>query len=839
MSVPKVNNVKIYIKDLPTKVVTFSPQSAHVVREVRDIKTEPGINEILIYGLDQSIDPDSIRVDGKGPAAITDINTERVRHEEDFDIAYPQETDDDIESEEEQEKDYGIDYTEEKKLKADYKDLQDRRGRACHLRDAAKFRLRVMEEWGTSLPQHKETDASKIGDWLKISQNEALEQWKETEDNDRTIQEIDRQIKKVEEFLSKVTAKNERLKYKASKADRHALQVKIKAQAQKREEKNKIRNELLKFWPSYVSQIKLTLDGFRPDEFTPLSSRRSSVTIQVPDLKQKGMPDPEPEEPEERTGMTVLTISYVTRSASWTPKYEMTLKTGPKSAKLVCLAEFKNSSSETWKDTKVILSTSQTSFAGLNEKVPKLTQWSVRLQDPEQWKYRSQSSNLFGNTANVQQMPSADKSMRKKEATPFGGFGATQARGGGLFGSAAPAGNLSQAPGQSPFSQPQAQSSSLFALARPHTPVAPPASLFAFGSQDASGLARGEFRRESQAPSSSRPFNADAQAAYQEGLAESQEEREVSAVDMSDEEMGFGLFDGEAAPPPSKPLQFEQSQLTSTGLTTNHNLPGQRNIPPSSQPRRHHLITIELTDISFAHTAVPRVKPVAYLTARLRNPAEKGVTILPGPAGLTLDGSFLGTSSLSRCSPGTCMDLPLGIDPSVQISYGKPVIKRSNVSTGGLNLFNTNKGKDENILYSRTCWINNTKHNAVAELKVLDQIPVSEDETLKVTTLTPAGLNTERAIPAGESAKESTPTNSKARTGSVDTSASSSASAQDAKKKEWGKGTVKLDKEGLVSWDLKINPSKGCKIALEYAVKVPSGKKADGLENGGKVSLFQ
>jgi hypothetical protein len=77
------------IKDLPTKSVTLYPARAHVVREIRDVLLQPGQNEIEIFGLTADADQNSVQIDGKGTATITDMTLELVPNKEQFSDVYP------------------------------------------------------------------------------------------------------------------------------------------------------------------------------------------------------------------------------------------------------------------------------------------------------------------------------------------------------------------------------------------------------------------------------------------------------------------------------------------------------------------------------------------------------------------------------------------------------------------------------------------------------------------------------------------------------------------------------------------------------------------------------
>ena len=111
--------------------------------------------------------------------------------------------------------------------------------------------------------------------------------------------------------------------------------------------------------------------------------------------------------------------------------------------------------------------------------------------------------------------------------------------------------------------------------------------------------------------------------------------------------------------------------------------------------------------------------------------------------------------------------------------------------------------KEGSGIYTRTCVVTNTKAKTVQGF-VLDQIPVSEDERLKVEVLDPPGLRSE-----GDSVKS----------GSAIAMPSAGAKTVDQK---WGKAAATLKKGGEVCWDFKIEPGRGIRLMLEYETRFPS-----------------
>jgi hypothetical protein len=261
--------------------------------------------------------------------------------------------------------------------------------------------------------------------------------------------------------------------------------------------------------------------------------------------------------------------------------------------------------------------------------------------------------------------------------------------------------------------------------------------------------------------------------------------------DEENEEHEEEVVDSGTISPPPPDMLYQSSVRQDYGLTTTYELPGQRTLIPSSTPRRHILAELDLTTVTLSHILIPKLRPAAFLTAKIQN--TSAVTLLSGKAGITVDGTFLGSSIFPACAPDDFCNLSLGVDPSILVTYGKPAVRRA---TTGI-FFN----KEDCAIFTRTCWIKNTKNTAVS-ISVLDQIPVSEDEKLRVNILEPKGLEKE-----GD------------RAGLFHTSDG-----------QWGQGVASLEKNGEVKWVITLEKGKDVKLVLEYEVKLPKGHRIVGLD---------
>ncbi|CAG9938590.1 unnamed protein product [Clonostachys rosea f. rosea IK726] len=242
-------------------------------------------------------------------------------------------------------------------------------------------------------------------------------------------------------------------------------------------------------------------------------------------------------------------------------------------------------------------------------------------------------------------------------------------------------------------------------------------------------------------------------------------------------------------------LSFEESLIDQTGFTTTYDLPGLKTLAPRSTPTSQRVARIAFPNVPFRHTIVAKYRPAAYLSAKLQNDSK--INLTRGLAGVSLDGSFLGRVPLGRCSVGEHLNLSLGVDPAITVAYPPPEVHKA---TRGFF------AKDDVRVYERCVRLENkrTWTAQATKLFVLDQIPVAEDERLRVDLLQPEGL-----VMDGESKPTGVP--------------GRSFKEED---KAWGRASAHLRKGGQVQWLVYLEPGKAVKLPLEYQVSVPNSEEA-------------
>ncbi|KAK1489270.1 hypothetical protein CCUS01_03314 [Colletotrichum cuscutae] len=769
------HNKEYHVRDLTTRSVTLYPNSAQVVRDLRNLQLKPGANEITIFGLTPTIDESTIKVDGAGSAIITDIAIELIPNRESFQDVYPDSDDEmsdaDVPHEEDGEDEEESEETEPSpldKVRARIRQLRDEERSAKEVVESAANRLKILDAHGASLESKESVN---IADSIETYRAERERIFQDHvagvtrgQDNMKRLSIALKQETRLVKREKREAADATRAMKKARKERDRQAQKDARERAKLKKEKARIRAERERFWPKLCYSVRVSLEVMA---FTPSSSRRTSVSSET---AQAWTPAPEKTD-EGRDIKCDLSLSYVTSSAFWAPSYDLQLFTTNNTGTLCYDARITNKTSETWSNCKVILSTSQATFAGLENAIPTLKPWNIKLAPKE------------GNANGTDILSSREERQQRSEW-----WRAQQTK-----------------------AQPQKPRNDLFGVdynnvSNSATNLADYQKGLMVLNQDskhrrmmypAQGQGQSQHQDQIQAQMQAQQMQVQQmqqmqqmpqmQRMHQSGSAPSPHQWRPQRTTQE--------FMGSEVSEEDEDLDFQESTIEETGFTTTYDLPGTKTLPPRPTASKQRVARISFSNVAFSHTIIAKYKPVAYLKSRIRNSSR--LTLLRAEAGLTLDGTFMGRTHLPRCSAGDVFSLGLGIDPAIKVNYPKVDVRRT--TTG---LFS----KENSSVYSRSITIFNSRASAgkPVSLLVLDQVPVSEDERLRVDVLAPKGLVVDGSgVSTGQPARES---------------------KQDI---DWGQATATLKgRQGQVEWQVKLNAGKAVKLGLEYVVALPTGDSA-------------
>jgi uncharacterized protein (TIGR02231 family) len=157
-------------------------------------------------------------------------------------------------------------------------------------------------------------------------------------------------------------------------------------------------------------------------------------------------------------------------------------------------------------------------------------------------------------------------------------------------------------------------------------------------------------------------------------------------------------------------------------LSATFTAPRRETVDGSGQARKVPLARFPL-EARITRTAAPRVDGSAFLTAKAVN--ETGFPLLAGVAGVYVGGEFAGRAAIPATPPGGELELAFGADPRIEIE--RRLLDRRRETAGLIS-------KDEVVRYRVRISVKN-RYAAPVALKLLDLLPVSRDEKIKIELL--------------------------------------------------------------------------------------------------------
>ncbi|PFH53301.1 hypothetical protein AMATHDRAFT_1370 [Amanita thiersii Skay4041] len=271
------------------------------------------------------------------------------------------------------------------------------------------------------------------------------------------------------------------------------------------------------------------------------------------------------------------------------------------------------------------------------------------------------------------------------------------------------------------------------------------------------------------------------------------------------------------------PIQVRQTTISSRGnVSATFGVPGIITIPSDGSAHNVTITQLKL-DAVMSWIAVPKVDSKVRLNAKVKNASE--YTLINGTASIYVDGSFISKSSVPSVSPDESFDCPLGIDPSVRISY-HPLTKKTTQSSFGFF------SQSRITSYTQAISAHNTKQSSISNLRIVDQFPISEDDAIKVKLLAPVLPDLLSAEGGDKSArKASTIASSKSSLVAI-----KQVKVADGVFAQWGDGqddddddATHVGKDGKMSWLCEVGSQRKITLVMQWEISVPARTAVYGL----------
>ena len=219
-------------------------------------------------------------------------------------------------------------------------------------------------------------------------------------------------------------------------------------------------------------------------------------------------------------------------------------------------------------------------------------------------------------------------------------------------------------------------------------------------------------------------------------------------------------------------MVHSESTVESGATSVVFDIDGSNTIKSDNEP---HLVTITIQEFpaGFRYSAVPKNSQYAYLKAKVKNDSD--YPFLPGDTNVFLDNNFVANSFLKAVAPTEEFWTFLGVDESIKVEY--KFVKKFD-ETGG---FFTEKNKK---IFEYLIKITNNKKTQ-EEIVVWDQLPISQNEKIKVKLIEPEY-------------KEDTE-------------------------------TLKMNEHKYIEWFFEPKPGEEILIPFKYSVEYPIGTKIKGF----------
>jgi uncharacterized protein (TIGR02231 family) len=166
-------------------------------------------------------------------------------------------------------------------------------------------------------------------------------------------------------------------------------------------------------------------------------------------------------------------------------------------------------------------------------------------------------------------------------------------------------------------------------------------------------------------------------------------------------------------------MDADEAAVSETGAALTYTLGGAADVPGNGEPRKVSIALFRLRP-DLTYVSAPKLEAVCYRRAEVKN--DSPYSLLPGEAQLFEGEEYLGATSLEFVAPGQTFELALGADERLRVERE---LKAREVDKASL------LGDRRRVRYAYAIELENLR-DAPQEVRVRDQIPVAQDEQIKV-----------------------------------------------------------------------------------------------------------
>ena len=191
-------------------------------------------------------------------------------------------------------------------------------------------------------------------------------------------------------------------------------------------------------------------------------------------------------------------------------------------------------------------------------------------------------------------------------------------------------------------------------------------------------------------------------------------------------EMAMDDAEPESAFEEEKEISIESSTIETRASSVTFHIAGSHTIQSDGTEQKVN-ITVEDFAAYFRYSTVPKLSPYAYLKAKVKN--ETAFPFLAGESNVFLDNHFVANSVIEAVAPSEEFWTFLGIDEGFKVEH--KFLKKYEKKEGGVF-----SKKQKVLVYEYEIEITNHKASK-EEIVVWDQLPISQNEAIKVNLLEP------------------------------------------------------------------------------------------------------